>query len=67
MFPPYRIGRPSKYSNREIFNAILWIVHSGAPWRDLLENQYGSWKTIYSRFCGWRDSGLLAETFVSAP
>ena len=33
-FPPYSTGRPPK-SNREMFNAILWIARSGAPWRDL--------------------------------
>ena len=33
-----------------IFNAILWIVCSGAPWWDLPE-RFASWKTVYSRFC----------------
>ena len=30
-FPPYSTGRPPKRSNREMFNAILWIARSGAP------------------------------------
>ena len=30
LFPPYQIGRPSKLSNRTMFNAILWIARSGA-------------------------------------
>jgi transposase len=29
MFPPYQTGRPSKLSNRTMFNAILWIARSG--------------------------------------
>jgi len=41
-----------------IFNAILWIARSGAPWRDMPEC-YGSYKTVYSRFCKWRDDGTL--------
>ena len=53
MFPRAKTGRPGKDS-RLIFNAILWIVCSGAPWRDLPE-RFGSWKTVYSRFCKWRD------------
>ena len=52
-FPPYTTGRPSKRSNREMFNAMLWIARSGAPWRDLPE-RYGFWKTAYARFCKWR-------------
>ena len=61
-FPSYTTGRPSKRSNRSMFNAILWIARSGAAWRDLPE-RYGSWKTAYSRFCKWRDSDLLVTIF----
>ncbi len=62
-FPKYRTGRPPK-NNRTMFNAILWIARSGAPWRDL-PKEYGSWKTVYSRFCLWRDSGLLESLFFA--
>ncbi len=31
MFPSYKTGRPSKLSDRTMFNAILWIARSGAP------------------------------------
>ena len=61
MFLRAKTGRPGKDS-RLIFNAILWIVCSGAPWRDLPE-RFGSWKTVYSRFCKWRDEGTLFRVF----
>ena len=61
MFPRAKTRRPGKDS-RLIFNAILWIVSSGAPWRDLPE-RFGSWKTVYSRFCKWRDEGTLFRVF----
>jgi transposase len=56
-------GRPPKEA-RVVFNGIVWIARSGAPWRDLPE-RYGSWQTIYDRFCTLRDSGLLEEIFLA--
>lgn len=35
-FPPYRTGRPSSLDNRTALNAILWLMRSGAPWRDAM-------------------------------
>ena len=61
MFPKAKTGRPGKDS-RLMFNAVLWIACSGAPWRDLPE-RFGSWKTVYSRFCKWRDEGTLQKVF----
>lgn len=51
-----KAGRP-RSDDRRIVNAILWVLRSGAPWRDLPE-RYGSWKTANSRFYRWRDAGL---------
>lgn len=61
LFPRAKTGRPGK-DNRDMFNAILWIARSGAAWRDLPE-RYGPWKTVYSRFCKWRDDGTLEAIF----
>ncbi len=49
-------GRPNK-DHRAVLNGILWILRTGAPWRDLPE-RYGSWRTIYSRFRRWRQVGV---------
>lgn len=62
-FPPYRTGRPSILDNRTALNALLWLMRSGAPWRDLPE-RYGSWKTVYSRFRAWESSGLFEQVFL---
>lgn len=62
-FPPYRTGRPSSLDNRTALNALLWLMRSGAPWRDLPE-RYGSWKTVYSRFRAWESSGLFKQVFL---
>ncbi|MGV7224213.1 MAG: transposase [Nitrospinales bacterium] len=44
-------GRPQK-DKRLMFNAILWILKTGAPWRDL-PKEYGPWQTVYKRFAMW--------------
>ena len=28
-----------------------------------LPERFGSWKTVYSRFCKWRDEGTLLKVF----
>lgn len=56
-------GRPS-HSHRQLLNAILWILRTGAPWRDLPE-RYGKWTTAYSRFRRWQKSGLWDQLFAA--
>jgi transposase len=43
--------------HRRILNGILWILCTGAPWRDLPE-RYGAWQTVASRFYRWRQAGV---------
>jgi transposase len=52
-------GRPWRI-HRRIVNAILWHLHTGAPWRDLPE-RYGPWQTVYERFNRWRQDGTWAR------
>ena len=58
LLPPEKpeTGRPSK-EHKTIINGILWILGTGAPWRDLPE-YYGSWSTVASRFYRWRKAGI---------
>ena len=58
-------GRPRKY-NRIMLNGMLWIVRSGAQWRELPE-AYGPWQSIYARFAKWRDDGTLEAVFHTLP
>lgn len=46
-----------RHDDHRVINAILWVLRTGAPWRDLPE-RYGPWKTANSRFYRWRDSGV---------
>lgn len=56
-----KMGRPAK-DDRLMVNAMLWMARSGAGWEDLPE-LYGPWKTVYSRFCKWRDDGTFQRIF----
>ena len=56
---PGQLGRP-RNDDRQMLNGILWIVRTGAPWRDLPE-RYGAWSTVYARFVEWQESGLFAK------
>ena len=51
-----RTGRPAK-DHRLIVNGILWVVRTGAPWRDL-PREYGPWQTVATRFYRWRRIGV---------
>ena len=51
-----RAGRQPR-PNREMVNAILWVLKSGAPWRDLPE-RYPKWKSVHTRFMRWCKRGV---------
>ncbi len=42
--------------NRQFINAVVWVLRTGAPWRDL-PPEFGDWKNTHRRFCRWRDKG----------
>jgi len=45
-----------------MLEAMLWILRTGAPWRDL-PPEYGSWQTVYTRFSRWSQKGILKRVF----
>ena len=60
-------GRPYEQDHRITIEGILWILRTGAPWRDLPE-QFGKPNTVYYRFYRWVKSGLfdkIREEIVS--
>ena len=48
LLPAKKTGRPFK-NLRNTFNGILWVMCTGASWRDIPE-RYGKWNTIYKCF-----------------
>ena len=51
-----RRGRPWA-DHRTVINGILWILHTGSPWRDL-PHDFGKWQTVYNRFRRWINEDL---------
>src|SRR4051812_33886931 len=60
---PGKPGRPG-HDQRPIVNGILWILHTGAPWRDLPE-RYGPWQTVFDHFTAWRQYGTWNRVVTS--
>ncbi|MDQ5828081.1 MAG: IS5 family transposase [Chloroflexota bacterium] len=60
--PPRRAdgrGRPWR-DPRDVLNGILWVMRTGAPWRDLPE-RYPPYQTCHRRFQQWAEEGVLDE------
>ena len=65
LLPPERprTGRPN-HSHRTILNGILWVLRTGAPWRDLPE-RYGAVGTVSSRFYRWCAAGIWDQMLAA--
>jgi transposase len=65
LLPPERprTGRPND-EHRRIVNGILWVLRTGAPWRDLPE-RYGPVGTVSSRFYRWREAGVWDQVLAA--
>lgn len=52
-----KTGRPAK-DRRQMLNGLMWVLSTGAPWRDLPE-RFGPWETVYGYFRSWRAAGVF--------
>ena len=61
---PGRAGSPGRSAdnNRLFLEAVLWIVRTGAPWRDLPE-RFGEWNSVFQRFNRWAKKGVWQRVF----
>lgn len=61
---PTKQGRPRVHSDRDVYNAILYVLRGGITWR-MLPKSFPPWQTVYGRFRTWADNGTwqrLTET-----
>ena len=47
------------YDLREVFNALRWLVRSGAPWR-MLPHDFPRWEAVYQQTQHWLQAGCFA-------
>jgi transposase len=57
------VGATGK-DNRLFLEAVLWIVRTGSPWRDL-PSELGNWHTTYTRFIRWGKSGRWQQILTA--
>lgn len=62
--PPQKppVGRPA-INHRQILEGMLWIMRHGWSWR-CMPDQFGSWKTIYSRYQRWCSDGVWQQIMM---
>jgi transposase len=63
------LGRPEApgstgRDNRMFVEGVLWIVRTGAPWRDLPE-VFGNWNSAFRRFSRWAAKGVWDRIFAA--
>jgi transposase len=54
-------GRSGK-DNRLFVEAVLWIVRTGSPWRDL-PPALGHWNSVFTRFRDWVKADVFKRLF----
>jgi len=64
--PPTRAdgrGRPWR-DPRDVLNGVLWILRTGAPWKDL-PDRYPPYQTCHRRFQAWVRDGTLEQVLAT--
>ena len=56
-----RVGRPCA-DNREVLEGILWILRTGARWKDL-PKRYPSASTCWRRLSRWEEEGVWLKVW----
>jgi transposase len=47
--------------SRQIFEAVIYVLRTGCPWRSLPKKRFGSASSIHKRFLEWERSGFFLK------
>ena len=66
---PHCLGKPrdperSGSDNRRFVEAVLWVVRTGSPWRDL-PACFGHGNTVFKRHCDWVKADVFLRLFAA--
>ena len=50
-------GRPRTWTDRDVVDAILYVVRSGCAWR-MMPHDFPPWQTVYGYYWQWRNTDL---------
>lgn len=61
---PGKEGDPGRSGedNRLFVEAVLWLVRTGSPWRDLPDD-FGHWNSAFRRFRRWAKNDVFERIF----
>ncbi|MEZ6124269.1 MAG: IS5 family transposase [Planctomycetaceae bacterium] len=59
---PGKDGDPGRsgQDNRLFIDAVLFVLKTGVPWRDLPE-QFGNWNSVWRRYDRWCENGIWKQ------
>ncbi len=62
LFPEQKpgLGRPRR-DDRQVLGGILWVMDTGASWRELPEEEFGPNSTAHGRYRKWLKEGLWSR------
>ena len=60
LLPRQRMGRPRKYSHRQMLDALFYLVRSGCAWR-MLPRDLPPWQAVYAYFRKLQREGIWMQ------
>jgi transposase len=57
--PDVYVGQEQKC--RRFVEAVLWLTRTGAQWREIPQERFGNWNSIYKRYARWCEKRIWRQ------